>query len=189
MALDLIDLDDAELILRSREDPAAFRVLYERVAPGILRYFVARVRDAEVAADLLAETFAVAYERRRRFRNVGRPGAAWIYGIARNELSHYFRHKRVDDRAVQALGLIVPRLDDESIAAIEALAGVDAPELQLGGAMERMTDAEREAVELRVVQELDYDEIAARLGCSQGSARTRVHRGLARLTSLLEVTP
>jgi hypothetical protein len=38
--------------------------------------------DAEVAADLLAETFAVAFERRRRFRDVGAPGATWIYGIA-----------------------------------------------------------------------------------------------------------
>jgi RNA polymerase sigma factor (sigma-70 family) len=189
MALDLSDLDDAQLIVRSREDPAAFRVLYERVAPGVLSYFVSRVHDAEIAADLLAETFAAAYERRRRFRNVGRPGAAWIYGIARNELSHYFRHKSVDDRAVRALGLIVPRLDDESIVAIEALSGIDGQEPALETAMERMTEAERKAVELRVVQELNYDEIAARLGCSQGSARTRVHRGLARLTSLLEVEP
>jgi RNA polymerase sigma-70 factor (ECF subfamily) len=188
MALDLTDLDDAQLILRSREDPVAFRVLYERIAPGLLRYFASRVHDAEVAADLLAETFALAYERRRRFRNLGRPGAAWVYGIARNELSHYFRHKSVDDRAVHALGLIVPRLDHESIIAIEAMADVDGPEPALGAAMARMTDVEREAVELRIVQELNYDEIAARLGCSQGSARTRVHRGLARLTCLLEVT-
>lgn len=187
MALNLSDLDDAQLILRSREDPAAFRLLYERVAPGILRYLVTRVHDAEVAADLLAETFALAYERRRRFRNVGRPGAAWIYGIARHELSHYFRHKSVDDRAVRALGLIVPRLDDESIVAIEALADVDGEDPALGAALAQMTEVEREAVDLRVVQELDYDEIATRLGCSQGSARTRVHRGLARLTSLLEV--
>jgi len=132
MALNLTDLDDAELILRSRDDPVAFRVLYERVAPGILRYFVSRVHDAEVAADLLAETFALVYERRRRFRDVGRPGAAWIYGIARNELSHYFRHKSVDDRAVHALGLIVPHLDDESIVAIESLAHTGGKDPALG---------------------------------------------------------
>jgi hypothetical protein len=32
-----------------------------------------------VAGDLLAETFAVAFERRRRVREVGRPGATWLY--------------------------------------------------------------------------------------------------------------
>ena len=51
-----------------------------------------------------------------------------------------------------------------------------------------MTATEREAVELRVVDELEYREIASRLGCTEGSARTRVHRGLARLASLMEVS-
>ena len=188
MATDLEAVDDAELILRSRDDPAAFRILYERLAPGLLRYLYARVRDAEVAADLLAETFAAGYERRRSFRETGRPGAAWLYGIARNEVSHYFRRQAVNDRAVRRLGLLVPPLDDESIAAIEALSDVDGQAPALHAAMAQMSETEREAVELRVVAELGYDEIAARLGCSEASARTRVHRGLARLTRLLEVS-
>jgi DNA-directed RNA polymerase specialized sigma24 family protein len=43
----------------------------------------------------------------------------------------------------------------------------------------------REAVFLRVVRELPYDEVAAALGCSAGSARVRVSRGLDRLSQLL----
>ena len=46
-----------------------FRELYDRWAERLLAYFYRRVVDAEVAADLLAETFAVAFERRRRFRD------------------------------------------------------------------------------------------------------------------------
>lgn len=111
--------------------------------------------DAEVAADLLAETFAVAYERRRRFRDIGRPGGAWLYGIAAKELSHWFRGQEVEHRAA------------------------------LTAALGQMTGAGREAVQLRVVGELGYGEIAARLGCSEGAARTRVHRGLARLNTLM----
>jgi RNA polymerase sigma factor (sigma-70 family) len=186
MAQNELAMDDVELILASRVNPAAFRVLYERWSPQLLGYFYARVRNGEVAADLLAETFAVAYERRHSFRANGRPGGAWLYGIARNELSHYFRRKAVDQRAVRRLGVIVPALDDQSIAAIEALAEVESQTPALHAAMARMSSREREAVELRVVAELEYREIAARLGCSEGSARTRVHRGLARLTSLME---
>jgi RNA polymerase sigma factor (sigma-70 family) len=59
----------------------------------------------------------------------------------------------------------------------------------LTAALARMTDRERDAVQLRLVQELAYPEIAAKLGCSEGAARTRVHRGLARLARLLEATP
>jgi RNA polymerase sigma-70 factor (ECF subfamily) len=177
---------DAELIIASRDDPQAFRELYDRWAERLLAYFYRRVLDAEVAADLLAETFAVVYERRRRFRDVGKPGGAWLYGIAAKELSHWFRRQEVERRAMRRLGLERPELDDASIAAIEALADADAHRAALAAALERITGDEREAVQLRVVGELGYAEIAARLQCSEGAARVRVHRGLARLNKLME---
>ena len=184
-AENLPEVPDALLIVASGDDPRAFRELYDRWAERLLAYFYGRVLDAEVAADLLAETFAVAYERRRRFRDIGRPGGAWLYGIAAKELSHWFRSQEVERRAVRRLGIEVPPLDDESIARIEALADVDEHRAALTAALGQMTGAEREAVQLRVVGELGYGEIAARLGCSEGAARTRVHRGLARLNTLM----
>jgi RNA polymerase sigma-70 factor, ECF subfamily len=182
----MASVTDAELILASRDDPRAFRELYDRWAERLLVYFYRRVFDAEVAADLLAETFAVAYERRKRFRDVGRPGASWLYGIAAKELSHWFRRQAVEQRAVRRLGIEVPRLDDESIARIEALADASSHRAALAEAMARMTSGEREAVELRVVDELAYAEIAACLGCTETTARQRVHRGLARLNHLMQ---
>jgi RNA polymerase sigma-70 factor (ECF subfamily) len=182
-------MTDAELILASRRDPRAFRALYDRWAERLLAYFYRRVLDAEVAADLLAETFAVAYERRGRFRDRGEPGAAWLYGIAAKELSHWFRRQEVERRALRRLGVAVPALDDESIARIEALIDMDAHRAALAGALARMSAGERSAVELRVVGELDYGEIASRLSCTPAAARVRVHRGLAHLNKLMEATP
>lgn len=179
---------DADLIVASRSDPQAFRELYDRWAEPLLAYFYRRVRSAEVAADLLSETFAVAFERRTSFRNVDRPGGAWLYGIARRELSHYFRTARVELRAVRRLGIAVPALDHESIAAIEALVESEGHRATLERALETMSGAERAAVQLRVVDELEYSEIAARLSCSEAAARTRVHRGLARLNDLMEAS-
>jgi RNA polymerase sigma factor (sigma-70 family) len=179
---------DAELILASQRDARAFRPLFDRWAEPLLAYFYRRVLDSEIASDLLAETFAVAFERRGSFRDTGHPGAAWLYGIAAKELSHFFRHQNVERRAVRRLGLEVPPLDDESAARIEQLADIQIHREALRSALPQMTRRERQAVELRVVEDLGYREIAQRLGCSEGSARTRVHRGLARLTSLMEVT-
>jgi RNA polymerase sigma-70 factor, ECF subfamily len=180
------EVTDAELILASRDDPRAFRELYDRWAERLLAYFYRRVLDAEVAADLLAETFAVAFERRHRFRDVGRPGGAWLYGIAAKELSHWFRRQEVERRAVRRMGLQVPPLDAESIARIEALVDADEHRAALSAALDQMTGGERDAVRLRVVGELGYTEIAARLGCSEGAARRRVHRGLSRLNNLMQ---
>ncbi len=178
---------DAELLIASRDDPHAFRDLYDRWADRLLAYFYRRTLDAEVAGDLLAETFAVAFERRRRFRDVGAPGANWLYGIAAKELSHWYRRQAVEQRAVRRLAIEVPALDDESIARIEALAEMETHRTALAAALERMGPGERDAVQLRVVEEMDYAEIASTLACSEAAARTRVHRGLARLNRLMEV--
>jgi RNA polymerase sigma-70 factor, ECF subfamily len=178
---------DAELLIASRDDPHAFRELYDRWADKLLAYFYRRTLDPEVAADLLAETFAVAFARRGRFRNVGRPGATWLYGIAAKELAHWFRHQAVELRMVRRLAIEVPALDDESLARIEALADMDAHRSALAAALDRIGPGERDAVQLRVVDELGYAEIASALHCSESAARTRVHRGLAHLNRLLEV--
>lgn len=184
-------MTDEELILASRDDPRAFRELYDRWAERLLAYFYRRVLDAEIAADLLAETFAVAYERRKRFRDVGRPGATWLYGIASKELSHWFRRQAVERRSLERLGITVPALDHESIARIEALADSDAHRAALASALEQLSATERDAVQLRVVDELGYGDIASQLECSEAAARKRVHRGLAQLSNLMqtEVAP
>lgn len=177
---------DAELLVASSTDPRAFRELYDRWAEPLLQYFARRVYDAEVAADLTAETFAVAYERRLRFRDIGRPGAAWLFGIASKELSRFFRRQEVELRAVRRLGLERPSLDEESERRISNLVGRDDHQAGIATALARLPRAARSAVELRVVEELSYEQIAERLGCRPEAARTRVYRGLMRLNELME---
>lgn len=177
---------DAQLIVASAADPAAFREPYDRWSEPLLTYFMRRVFDAEVAADLLAETFAAAYQRRGQFRDIGRPGGAWLYGIAGHELSHFFRRREVETRALRRLGITRPPLDEESEQRIAALLDGSEYRARLSAAMDRLPEQTREAVELRIVAELEYEEIADRLGCRSSAARTRVHRGLIRLNELME---
>ena len=179
---------DAELILASREDAGAFRVLYDRHSAAILSYFYRRTFEAHTAADLTAETFAVAFERRGRYRFQGPPGVGWLYGIARRELAGYRRRRRIELRAVQRLGVQLPALDEESIERIEAHVDNQAYRRQLEEALGRLSVGQRRAVQLRVADDLDYRSLAAELGCSEATARVRVHRGLTRLADLLEVT-
>lgn len=185
----LDDLSDAELIVVSVLDPEAFCVLYDRWAEPLLAFVLRRVGNPEVAADLLAETFATVFEKRSRFRNTGRPGSAWIYTIASSQVARYYRRKKVELRAAERLGVTVPQLDDESLAAFERISGSESGAgLLVSEAINQIPTGEREAVHLRVVEDLDYREIASRLDCSVVAARVRVHRGLARLTKLMEAT-
>jgi RNA polymerase sigma factor (sigma-70 family) len=180
------DRTDAELLAASGEDPGAFRLLYERWAEPLLAYCHRRVLDPEVALELVAETFAIAYAKRHRFQDRGRPVGAWLYGIARRELARYRRRRRVELRAIGRLGAQVPELDQRSIERIEELVDATRWRARLDTALARLSEGERAAVRLRVVEQLDYPTVAARLGCSEQAARTRVHRGLGRLATRLE---
>jgi RNA polymerase sigma-70 factor (ECF subfamily) len=172
---------DAELIRAARTDAAAFRELYDRYAEQMHGYHLRRTRDHHAAHDLTAETFAQAWLARRRFRDrAGGSAGPWLYGIARNLLAQSVRRRRIDLQACAKLGLL-ERLDEPRARAEPDDVWLDG----LDEAMAALPAGERDAVELRVVEGLPYDAIAADLATSEGAARVRVARGLGRLRQRL----
>lgn len=170
----------------SREDPDAFGRFYERHAEDLLRYFARRTLDPEAAAELTAETFAEAFASRHRFRERGGGGAPWLYGIAKHELSRFFRSGAVEARARQRLGLPEREVSDEDYERIEELIDFERVGRAIGQALSVLSAEQREAMTLRVIEQRPYVEVAQMLACSEQTARARVSRGLKRLASLLE---
>ena len=174
---------DAELILASGKDPAAFRELYDRWAERLLAYFF--------AACVMRRSRLICWRR----RSLSPSSGAGAFGISADRAAlgctgsqptsslttSATRRCRCEQPADSAWS--APKLDAESAARIEALCDEDDMRASLTAAIGHMSDVERDAVELRVIAELDYHQIAARLNCSEAAARTRVHRGLARLRS------
>ena len=182
----LVPPSDAELLRESTRRPEAFGEFYDRHAEALLGFFARRTWDAQEAADLTAETFAVAFASRRRYRDTGAPAYAWLLGIARHQLGRAVRRRCVDDRARRRLGIERIELDDASLARIEELADLSALRPSLAAALEQLPSGTARAVSLRVADDLPYAEVAQRLGCSEGAARVRVTRGLTQLADLLE---
>jgi RNA polymerase sigma factor (sigma-70 family) len=177
---------DAELLLASRDEPAAFVELYRRHAEDLLRYFARRTLDPEAAAELTAETFAEAFASRANYRNTGANGVGWLYGIARHELGRFFRSGRIDRSARQKIGLPprdVPLEDYERIEDLVDFAPIRAAMVE---ALETLAEDQREALKLRVIDGLPYPDVAARLHCAEAAARQRVSRGLRRLALILQ---
>jgi RNA polymerase sigma factor (sigma-70 family) len=175
-------VDDDQLLARSARDPEAFGVFYERHERLILGYFVRRLRDPELAADLAAETFAAALIASRRYRGDGAPASAWLVGIARNVLSGSVRRSRVEDRARRRLGMEPIVLDDELLARIARMGGDE----RVAALLDRLTSEQSEAIRARVLHEEEYGEIAERLRCSESVVRQRVSRGLATLRRIYD---
>jgi len=170
---------------RSRPD-LDFSRLYAGNAERVLGYLARRCRNPEVAADLMAETFARAFACRRQFRGRSTAEAeAWLFEIAANLVADYFRRGRAEQRAVKRLGLQVLSLDDEDQARIVELAGLADVCRDVRDRLEEIPEEQRSALQLRVVDELPYPEVASRLQVSEEAARARVSRALRRLSAQL----
>jgi RNA polymerase sigma factor (sigma-70 family) len=171
---------DERLLATARAQPGAFGAFYRRHEDRVLSYFLGRVGDPEVAADLTAETFAAALAGAHRFKARKTPASAWLFGIARNTLAMSRRQGRVEARARRRLGMAPLVLTDESIERINAL---DRTALAL---VNELPGDQQDAVRARVIDERDYAEIARDLRCSEAVVRKRVSRGLRTLRAHLE---
>lgn len=182
----LREMADSDLLLLSVRDPEVFGVLYDRHIVAVLSFFQRRTASPQDSADLAAETFARAFQMRHKYVPTESAGIAWVLGIARNELRQAARSGRVRDRARVRLGMSRIELDDESFERIEELVDFAPLRLELEEALKAMSPKIAGALLLRIGLELPYEEVARRLGCSRGTARARVSRGLTALADTLE---
>lgn len=177
---------DDELWVAARTDARAFRLLYDRWAERLMTYFYRRTLDPEASADLVAETIAAAYLRRNHYRKRSVPVTAWLYGIASRELGRYRRRRGAEGRAMRKLGIVRPEMDAESMARVDELIDLASYRSELEAALSRLSTKERDALQLRVIEDRPFTEVASALGCSEGAARVRVHRALGRLADWME---
>ena len=178
-------MTDAELLQRARSDPAAFRTLYDRYAAAVHGYHLRRTGSPDAALDLTAETFAQAWTARARFRDDRDGSAAHRRGqhVAR-DAEQPRRRGRLERRACERLG-VLEALD-------RAPSAVQPEERWLEGldeALAGLPEAQRDAIRLRVLDDLGYDEVADHLSTTEEAARARVSRGLTSLRSQLADAP
>jgi RNA polymerase sigma factor (sigma-70 family) len=179
------DHADEALLVAGRRDAAAFGRFYERRVDAVLAFFLRRTGDRELAADLTAETFAAALSALPRYNPRRSSALAWLFTIAQHKMADSIRRGKVEDRARRRLRLEPLVFSDEDLERVEQRAAAAD-----GGAalleLEQLSAEQRGAIEGRVLEETEYDELARRLRCSESVVRKRVSRGLAELRTRMK---
>jgi len=179
---DPIKVDDAVLLERvQRGDEAAFTALYERHQRPIYCYAMHMCGPA-AADDVVQDTFLALIRQGRGFDSAKGTVAAYLFGIARHHVI-----KRIAD-----LGFRVSDFEDaENTEAanpqpspLQDLERSEAVTL-VRDAIRTLPPAYREVIVLCELEEMDYADAAAVLGCPIGTVRSRLHRGRALLTQKL----
>jgi RNA polymerase sigma-70 factor, ECF subfamily len=163
---------------RSDDDAAAFSALYRAASADVLAFLLRRCPTPEDAADCLAETFLIAWQKRAQLPS-GRDARAWLFGVARNTM------KRSHERTGRAAGAV------QALAGELATVGAVQPGPESRGpdpvlaALEDLTPVDQEIITLISWEGLTPREIGAVLGISPNLVRVRAHRARAKLRSVL----
>ncbi|MCX5064889.1 RNA polymerase sigma factor [Micromonospora lupini] len=158
-----------------------FRRVYAETFESLLAYALRRVAHPEDAADVVAETFLVAWRRRRDLPADGE-ARLWLYGVARRVLAN--QHRGGVRR--QRLG---ERLRQQIVASVVD-PGSEVPErLAVRAALAGLAEVDREVLMLNVWEGLRPHEVAAVLGVTPAAVRTRLSRARARLRGLVGDDP
>ncbi|MEU1688434.1 RNA polymerase sigma factor ShbA [Micromonospora sp. NPDC005707] len=177
---------ESELVRRAAAgDPAAVEELLVGVRPGLVRYCRARlgrVGGAYTTADDVAQEVCVAVLRALpRYREQGVPFAAFVYGIAAHKVADAQR-SAVRDAAVSPTDTPVDRPDAAPGPEQQAVASDLAR--RLSALLDRLPDAQREIILLRVAAGLSAEEVGGIVGMSAAAVRMAQSRALARLRTL-----
>jgi RNA polymerase sigma-70 factor (ECF subfamily) len=155
-----------------------FTEVHDRHFTAIYRYVAGRL-GAQAAEDVAAETFLVAFDRRKTFDATRGDLRAWLFGIATNLVS---RHRRKEARHYRALSrLETPRPAEGHENRVVAAVSTGA----LGKALTRLSAGERDVLLLVALGELGYAEVAEALGISPGTVGSRLNRARKKLTPVL----
>lgn len=174
------NITDSELVRRVQDgDKTAFDLLVLKYQHRIVKLVSRYVREPSEALDVTQETFLKAYRALPRFRGDS-AFYTWIYRIAINTAKNHLVSLTRRPREVD-----IENADGEPIGLDELQRSLDTPEHLLLTdeiretileAMRRLPDDLREAITLREVDGLSYDEIAQVMDCSIGTVRSRIFR-------------
>ncbi|MFE3454937.1 RNA polymerase sigma factor [Nonomuraea sp. NPDC059194] len=175
----------SRLIKEAARAPAAiddFEHLYDTHYAEIHRYLAARL-GTEVADDLAAETFVVAFRKRASFDPARGAVLPWLYGIATNLVAG---HRRSEARRLQALARAAPDQPPEGHEE-QVLTRVVAASAQgrLAAELGRLSEGDRDVLLLVALGELSYEEVAAALDIPFGTVGSRLNRVRRKLRAAL----
>ena len=154
----------------------SFRRLYAAHFDAVLGYALRRTDRPEDAADVVAETFVVAW---RRIVHVPADGARpWLYAVARRVLANQrrgdLRRRRLGERLRSDLAVVVPDLSEDIVQRAD-----------VNEAMARLSARDEEILALHLWEGLEPREISDVLGLSPAVVRPRLSRARARLRAVL----
>ena len=179
---------DVEKLVRKAQkgDAASFASLYEHFSDQIFRYVSFKTGSPAEAEDITGDVFVRMLSSIHSFKWQGHPYSSWLFRIAHNLVVDYFRKK--------GRSKTVPIEEASATTGVSSSDLVSHVELNLSmrevrGAMEGLTDLQREVISLRFAGGLSISETARAVGKKENAVKALQHAGLKKLRRILGPEP
>lgn len=179
------DIDEAQLVANARQgDEQAFAQLYEHYAPLVFRFLAANMDLALDAEDLTEEIFFKVWQALPRYREQGVPFGGYLFRVARNALTDYYRRSRRRGHELPLEDGWIPDPEANPAQIVSSRMEMQHVWHVLG----KLREDYRIVLSLRFLSGLTPVETAAAMGKSPGAVRVLQHRALSALRKLLPET-
>ena len=189
MDINLRELSDEELILELQKNntEAALNILVQRYKNPLTNFVFRFLGDYETCNDVVQETMIKVYRYKDSYSSVAK-FSTWIYTIAGNLARTEYKRRRkrnifsINDYGEEHKTYELP--DETQRPDVITDSGIKDEIIQR--ALLKVKEAYREAVILRDIQGMSYEEISEILGVNEGTVKSRINRGRAQLQKLLK---
>ena len=180
-------LSDAELVSEKEEaairkaisNPEAFKPVYEAYFKRIYLFVLHRLGDKELSADVTQQVFLKALTNLHRYQFRGLPFSSWLFRIAVNQCTDFFRQQKKMRAVVLEEGSIQELYED-----LTADHSWDEWEQKLPAVLEALPEEDLQIIELRYFEQRPFKEVSEILGISESNTKVRTYRILARMKKI-----
>ena len=167
-----------EMMVVERDGMVTFERFFRDEYPRLVPMLHAVTRDRQRAEDLAQEALAKAQQDWVRVASLDRPGA-WVRRVALNASSNVRRRRGREAAALRRVGTVA----DAGAGDVPAAA-----DPELWSLVRQLPEQQRWAVALHYVEDRPVADVAAVLGCSEGTVKTHLSRARATLAKQLSDT-
>lgn len=171
-------MTEKEMVKEAKRDVQSFEHLYDKYFLQIFKYIMLRVNDRDIAEEICSNVFYKAMDKIHLFKWKSIPFSSWLYRIASNEISNYFRKEKKNKKLVDAL---IVEKDDCHYDDYEEYFDFKF----IHQYIKKLPEKDQQVIVLRYFEKLSFESISQIMNKKENYVRVILHRALRKLEKII----
>ncbi|MFH1188591.1 MAG: sigma-70 family RNA polymerase sigma factor [bacterium] len=180
-------MEDEQILIKKAQkgESEAFGMLYDQYLPKIYRFVRVKVSHREEAEDITHQAFLNAWKNINDYTFQGHSFGSWLYRIARNVITDYYRKSKTGDVSLDE-DLLPLNFHPKDTDSIERTADINLQHRAIFDAVRNLKEIEQDVIIMRFLEGMSIKETSEIIKKSEGATKVIQHRALKQVRDILE---